>query len=115
MRQQKTHKKEITDMTDKEYEQMQELWEKAGRMREFKAEYTNKHGSKDSIGLNVEFASTMPARVAYMLGIAYGVEFARSQDAHDKAATDAILAGIKGACHISVKAETKHSVKATKH
>lgn len=101
-----TIKKEITELSDKEIDWVQNKWEKAGRMREFVAEYNNRNNDKKSITLKVAGADIMPPRVAYMFGIQWGIEFARSQDAHDRAGTDAILSGIKHAIGTSIETET---------
>ena len=102
------YKKEISQLTPEEIKQAKAQFDKANRLKFFKAQYTNKHGDKADITLNCEGASDIGSRAAYMFGVQYGIEFARSQDAHDKAATDAILTGIKTALGVSIEAETKH-------
>lgn len=100
---QKTYKKELHLLDDKEQQYLKEKWELAERLNTMVVDYTNKDKESDSVSLKLEGTSTMGPRVAYMFGIQYGIEYARSQDAIDKIQVDAILSGIKEALGIRLE------------
>tara|TARA_R100000734_G_C3298929_1_gene89804 strand:- start:440 stop:754 length:315 start_codon:yes stop_codon:yes gene_type:complete len=100
---QKTYKKELHLLDDKEIQETNKRWNNAERLNTMVVDYTNKDNEKDSVSLKVAGASVMPSRVAYMFGVQYGIEFARKQDAIDKKQVDAILTGIESAIGIQLQ------------